>query len=150
MLFTRMDLLNSQFLDKMNNNIGRLHYEGWDFVFCLTKCVYFLYIYLFKSVELASPVAVSPKQTHLFWSAIDAEDLQPIDYSTITLSQTYCVSCELLRQCNTTQHNETVSSKTLDIFCLLRFQKQFRTLNTVKINPLLIHIFLSWVKRHML
>lgn len=27
MLFTRMDLLNSQFLDKMNNNIGRLHYE---------------------------------------------------------------------------------------------------------------------------
>ncbi|XP_040048470.2 transcription cofactor vestigial-like protein 4 isoform X1 [Gasterosteus aculeatus] len=26
MLFTRMDLLNSQFLDKMNNNIGRLHY----------------------------------------------------------------------------------------------------------------------------
>ncbi|XP_046897170.1 transcription cofactor vestigial-like protein 4 [Hypomesus transpacificus] len=28
MLFTRMDLLNSQFLDKMNNNIGRLHYEG--------------------------------------------------------------------------------------------------------------------------
>uniref|UniRef100_A0A673CK10 Vestigial-like family member 4a n=1 Tax=Sphaeramia orbicularis TaxID=375764 RepID=A0A673CK10_9TELE len=28
MLVTRMDLLNSQFLDKMNNNIGRLHYEG--------------------------------------------------------------------------------------------------------------------------
>lgn len=28
MLFTRMDLLNPQFLDKMNNNIGRLHYEG--------------------------------------------------------------------------------------------------------------------------
>ncbi|XP_058500026.1 transcription cofactor vestigial-like protein 4 [Solea solea] len=28
MLFTRMDLLNSQFLDKMNNNIGRLHYDG--------------------------------------------------------------------------------------------------------------------------
>uniref|UniRef100_A0A3Q3WW09 Uncharacterized protein n=1 Tax=Mola mola TaxID=94237 RepID=A0A3Q3WW09_MOLML len=27
MLFTRMDLLNSQFLDKMNNNIGRLHYD---------------------------------------------------------------------------------------------------------------------------
>uniref|UniRef100_A0A8C8DDF2 Vestigial-like family member 4a n=1 Tax=Oryzias sinensis TaxID=183150 RepID=A0A8C8DDF2_9TELE len=27
MLCTRMDLLNSQFLDKMNNNIGRLHYE---------------------------------------------------------------------------------------------------------------------------
>ncbi|XP_047464315.1 transcription cofactor vestigial-like protein 4 [Mugil cephalus] len=27
MLFTRMDLLNPQFLDKMNNNIGRLHYE---------------------------------------------------------------------------------------------------------------------------
>ncbi|KAK2897439.1 transcription cofactor vestigial-like protein 4 [Channa argus] len=27
MLVTRMDLLNSQFLDKMNNNIGRLHYE---------------------------------------------------------------------------------------------------------------------------
>ncbi|XP_076023066.1 transcription cofactor vestigial-like protein 4 [Genypterus blacodes] len=27
MLFTRMDLLNAQFLDKMNNNIGRLHYE---------------------------------------------------------------------------------------------------------------------------
>uniref|UniRef100_A0A1A7WUZ6 Vestigial like 4a n=1 Tax=Iconisemion striatum TaxID=60296 RepID=A0A1A7WUZ6_9TELE len=28
MLCTRMDLLNSQFLDKMNNNIGRLHYDG--------------------------------------------------------------------------------------------------------------------------
>ncbi|KAK0142707.1 Transcription cofactor vestigial-like protein 4 [Merluccius polli] len=28
MRFTRMDLLNSQFLDKMNNNIGRLHYDG--------------------------------------------------------------------------------------------------------------------------
>ncbi|KAJ8016216.1 hypothetical protein DPEC_G00004890 [Dallia pectoralis] len=28
MLFTRMDLLNYQFLDKMNNNIGRLHYEA--------------------------------------------------------------------------------------------------------------------------
>ncbi|XP_064812779.1 transcription cofactor vestigial-like protein 4 isoform X2 [Oncorhynchus masou masou] len=28
MVFTRMDLLNYQFLDKMNNNIGRLHYEG--------------------------------------------------------------------------------------------------------------------------
>lgn len=27
MLCTRMDLLNSQFLDKMNNNIGRLHYD---------------------------------------------------------------------------------------------------------------------------
>ncbi|KAF7668092.1 hypothetical protein LDENG_00033810 [Lucifuga dentata] len=27
MLFARMDLLNSQFLDKMNNNIGRLHFE---------------------------------------------------------------------------------------------------------------------------
>ncbi|XP_028266626.1 transcription cofactor vestigial-like protein 4 [Parambassis ranga] len=27
MLLTRMDLLNPQFLDKMNNNIGRLHYE---------------------------------------------------------------------------------------------------------------------------
>ncbi|XP_060912992.1 transcription cofactor vestigial-like protein 4 [Labrus mixtus] len=27
MRFTSMDLLNSQFLDKMNNNIGRLHYE---------------------------------------------------------------------------------------------------------------------------
>ncbi|XP_034028675.1 transcription cofactor vestigial-like protein 4 [Thalassophryne amazonica] len=27
MLFIRMDLLNSQFLDKMNNNIGRLHFE---------------------------------------------------------------------------------------------------------------------------
>ena len=23
-----MDLLNYQYLDKMNNNIGRLHYEG--------------------------------------------------------------------------------------------------------------------------
>ncbi|XP_029519814.1 transcription cofactor vestigial-like protein 4 isoform X1 [Oncorhynchus nerka] len=28
MLYTRMDLLNYQFLDKMNNNIGRLHYEA--------------------------------------------------------------------------------------------------------------------------
>ncbi|XP_024860233.1 transcription cofactor vestigial-like protein 4 [Kryptolebias marmoratus] len=27
MLCTRMDLLNSRFLDKMNNNIGRLHYD---------------------------------------------------------------------------------------------------------------------------
>ncbi|KAM4563706.1 transcription cofactor vestigial-like protein 4 [Odontesthes bonariensis] len=27
MLCSRMDLLNSQFLDKMNNNIGRLHYD---------------------------------------------------------------------------------------------------------------------------
>ncbi|XP_028849796.1 transcription cofactor vestigial-like protein 4 [Denticeps clupeoides] len=27
MLLTRMDLLNQQFLDKMNNNIGRLHFE---------------------------------------------------------------------------------------------------------------------------
>ncbi|XP_062396987.1 transcription cofactor vestigial-like protein 4 [Sardina pilchardus] len=27
MLITRMDLLNYQYLDKMNNNIGRLHYE---------------------------------------------------------------------------------------------------------------------------
>uniref|UniRef100_A0A1A8L4R9 Vestigial like 4a n=2 Tax=Nothobranchius pienaari TaxID=704102 RepID=A0A1A8L4R9_9TELE len=27
MLYARMDLLNSQFLDKMNNNIGRLHYD---------------------------------------------------------------------------------------------------------------------------
>lgn len=27
MRFTRMDLLNLQYLDKMNNNIGRLHYE---------------------------------------------------------------------------------------------------------------------------
>ncbi|XP_029011325.1 transcription cofactor vestigial-like protein 4 [Betta splendens] len=27
MLVPRMDLLNAQFLDKMNNNIGRLHYE---------------------------------------------------------------------------------------------------------------------------
>lgn len=148
MLFTRMDLLNSQFLDKMNNNIGRLHYEGWDFLFCLTKCVYFLYIHLFKSVELALPVAVSPKQTHLFWFAIDAEDLQPIDYSTITLSQTYCVGSELLRQSNTTKR----SVVKLEILFLslkviftpkLNCQKQFQTLNTVKINPLLIHIFLS-------
>lgn len=30
-----MDLLNSQFLDKMNNNIGRLHYEGWFAIVCL-------------------------------------------------------------------------------------------------------------------
>ncbi|TNM86889.1 hypothetical protein fugu_007119 [Takifugu bimaculatus] len=28
MLFTRMDLLNSQFLDKMNNNVGKLYYDG--------------------------------------------------------------------------------------------------------------------------
>lgn len=30
-----MDMINSQFLDKMNNNIGRLHYEG-KFVFFLS------------------------------------------------------------------------------------------------------------------
>lgn len=28
MLFTKMDLLNYQYLDKMNNNIGILCYEG--------------------------------------------------------------------------------------------------------------------------
>lgn len=41
MLFTRMDLLNSQFLDKMNSNIGRLHYEGQIVVF--VECVYLFY-----------------------------------------------------------------------------------------------------------
>lgn len=30
MLLTRMDLLSHQFMDKMNNNIGRLHYDSYD------------------------------------------------------------------------------------------------------------------------
>lgn len=94
MLFTRMDLLNSQFLDKMNNNIGRLHYEGWNFVVCFSKCAYLFIIFFFKSVELALHVADSPKQTDLFWFAIDAEGLQPIDDSTITFSTN--LLCRLL------------------------------------------------------
>ncbi|KAL6483145.1 hypothetical protein MHYP_G00080170 [Metynnis hypsauchen] len=30
MLLPRMDLLSHQFMDKMNNNIGRLHYDSYD------------------------------------------------------------------------------------------------------------------------
>ncbi|XP_062871554.1 transcription cofactor vestigial-like protein 4 [Trichomycterus rosablanca] len=30
MLLTRMDLLSHQFMDKMNNNIGTLHYDSYD------------------------------------------------------------------------------------------------------------------------
>ncbi|XP_066527789.1 transcription cofactor vestigial-like protein 4 isoform X2 [Hoplias malabaricus] len=30
MLLPRMDLLSQQFMDKMNNNIGRLHYDSYD------------------------------------------------------------------------------------------------------------------------
>ncbi|KAF5890651.1 transcription cofactor vestigial-like protein 4 isoform X1, partial [Clarias magur] len=30
MLLTRMDLLSHRFMDKMNNNIGRLHYDSYD------------------------------------------------------------------------------------------------------------------------
>ncbi|XP_026857588.2 transcription cofactor vestigial-like protein 4 isoform X1 [Electrophorus electricus] len=30
MLLPRMDLLSHQFMDKMNNNIGRLHYDAYD------------------------------------------------------------------------------------------------------------------------
>lgn len=40
MLFTRMDLLNSQFLDKMNNNIGRLHYDGLFVYVYVIFCVW--------------------------------------------------------------------------------------------------------------
>ena len=34
MLLTKMDLLNYQYLDKMNNNIGILCYEGKEKVLC--------------------------------------------------------------------------------------------------------------------
>lgn len=47
MLCTRMDLLNSQFLDKMNNNIGRLHYDG-------KVALLFLFIWHFISVYVTS------------------------------------------------------------------------------------------------
>ncbi|KAM4572042.1 transcription cofactor vestigial-like protein 4 [Fundulus diaphanus] len=39
MLCTSMDLLNSQFLDKMNNNIGRLHYDDESRIHSLSAAV---------------------------------------------------------------------------------------------------------------
>ncbi|XP_041860191.1 transcription cofactor vestigial-like protein 4 [Melanotaenia boesemani] len=39
MLCSRMDLLNSQFLDKMNNNIGRMHYDDESRMPCLSTAM---------------------------------------------------------------------------------------------------------------
>lgn len=51
MLFTKMDLLNYQYLDKMNNNIGILCYDG--------KILYYLLLLLLLFLGYAKFVVVS-------------------------------------------------------------------------------------------
>lgn len=60
MLFMRMDLLNYQYLDKMNNNIGILCYEGNAFMspgafcrLCFLPFVTLTFIPLLKPALLA-------------------------------------------------------------------------------------------------
>lgn len=71
MLLTKMDLLNYQYLDKMNNNIGILCYEGelkWRVFFgavccCYYACFFFNNLGEFTSAtlltEVFTPVSVN-------------------------------------------------------------------------------------------
>lgn len=63
MLLTKMDLLNYQYLDKMNNNIGILCYEGKPEFFCgrhtvvkkkkntVTPSEFFIFFFLFFFIK---------------------------------------------------------------------------------------------------
>lgn len=63
MLFTRMDLLNSQFLDKMNNNVGKLYYDGSFFMFLLLIVTYHAKFPL----KLTFCCVLKDQKMRLFW-----------------------------------------------------------------------------------